>query len=122
MTFKTFGLVSVLASLAIVGYLFLAQSKEVGPTSQTAQQAQAGAAGASFQAAVPVLQAHFAQAGTYAGATLPPSHGVTLVRADGTSYCLQAGTGETARHVVGPAGAPAPRPGPRYRGRPSCPA
>ncbi len=116
MTFKTFGVVSVLASLAIVGYLFLAQSKDVGPTSQTAQQAQAdaaaGAAGASFQAAVPVLQAHFAQAGTYAGATLPPSHGVTLVRADGTSYCLQAGTGETARHVVGPAGAPAPGPCP----------
>ena len=116
MTLKTFGLVSVLASLAIVGYLFVVQSNEVGPTSEAAQQAQAdaaaGAAGASFQAAAPVLQAHFAQAGTYAGATLPPSYGVALVRADGTSYCLQAGTGETARHVVGPAGSPAPGPCP----------
>jgi len=113
-TLKSFGLVSVLASLAIVGYLFLAQSKEVGPTSQTAQKAQAdattGAAAASFQAAAPVLQAHFAQAGTYAGATVPPTYGVTLVRGDATSYCLQAGTGETARHVVGPAGSPAPGP------------
>ena len=114
MTLKSFGLVSVLASLAIVGYLFYAQSKEVGPTSQTAQQAQAdaaaGAAAANFQAAAPVLQAHFAQAGTYAGATVPPNYGVTLVRADAASYCLQAGTGETARHVVGPAGSPAPGP------------
>ena len=117
MTLKTFGLVSVLASLAIVGYLFLAQSKEVGPTSQTAQQAQAdaaaGAAGASFQAAAPVLQAHFAQAGTPAGAPPPPRHGPPLARADGTSYRRQAGPGETARHVVGPAGAPAPGPCPR---------
>ena len=116
MTLKTFGLVSVLASLALVGYLFVAQSKEAGPTSQAARQAQAsaaaGAAAASFQAAAPVLQAHFAQAGTYAGAVVPPSHGVTLVRADGTSYCLQAGTEETARHVVGPAGPPAPGPCP----------
>jgi len=115
-TLKSFGLVSVLASLAIVGYLFMAQSEGAGPTSQTAQQAEAGAAaaaaGAGFQAAAPVLQAHFAQAGTYAGAAVPPSHGVTLVRADGTSYCLQAGTGGTARHVVGPAGSPAPGPCP----------
>ena len=114
MTLKSFGLVSVLASLAIVGYLFLAQSKEVGPTSQTAQQAQAdataGAAAASFQAAAPVLQAHFAQAGTYAGAVVPPNYGVTLVRADTTSYCLQAGTGESARHLAGPAGSAAPGP------------
>jgi uncharacterized membrane protein len=113
-TLKSVGLVSVLASLAIVGYLFLVQSKEVGPTSQTAQQAQAdataGAAAASFRAAAPVLQAHFAQAGTYAGATVPPNYGVTLVRGDATSYCLQAGTGETARHVVGPAGSPSPGP------------
>ena len=75
MTLKSFGLVSVLASLAIVGYLFVAQSKEAGPTSQTAQQAQAGAAAGaadtSFQAAAPVLQAAFAQAGTYAGAAVP---------------------------------------------------
>jgi hypothetical protein len=114
MTLKSFGLVSVLASLAIVGYLFLAQSKEVGPTSETAQEAQAdaaaGAAVASFRAAAPVLQAHFAQVGTYAGATVPPNYGVTLVRGDATSYCLQAGTGQTTRHVVGPAGSPAPGP------------
>lgn len=114
MALRTFGLVSVLASLAIVGYLFFVQSNEVGPTSQTAQKAQAdaaaGAAAANFQAAAPVLQAHVAQTGTYAGAVVPPNYGVTLVRADTTSYCLQAGTGEAARHVVGPAGAPAPGP------------
>jgi hypothetical protein len=50
------------------------------------------------------------QNGTYAGATLQPVFGVTLVSANATSYCLQSGTGETAQHVTGPGGAPQPGP------------
>ena len=75
----------------------MAQAKTVGPTSEAGQrateQAAAQVSAANFQAAAPVLAAHQAQNGTYAGAVLPPSFGVALVRADASSYCLQAGTG-----------------------------
>jgi hypothetical protein len=109
---KTFSLVSLLAALAIGGYLLYAQARTTGPTSDTAKQAQeqasSSAAGVSFQAAAPVLQAHFAENGSYAGATLPPAFGITVARADATSYCLQAGAGAAAQHLVGPGGTPAP--------------
>jgi hypothetical protein len=111
---KGLSLVSLLAALAIGGYLFMAQAKTAGPTSDLGQKAQADAAAqagaASFQAAAPVLQAWFAERGTYAGATLPPSYGVVVAQADATSYCLQAGSGEGGQHVRGPGGAPAPGP------------
>ena len=114
MTVRTLSLVSMLCALAIGAYLFTTQMRENGPTSKTAQKAQADATAAAstanFQAAAPALQAWFAEQGTYAGATLPPVFGVQLVRADTTSYCLQSGSGETAQHVVGPGGTPAPGP------------
>ncbi len=102
----------MLAALAIGAWLLTAQLRENGPTSPTAQRAQDDAGGAvataNFQSAAPALQAWFAEHGTYAGASLPPVFGVQLAHADATSYCLQAGSGETARHVVGPGGSPAP--------------
>jgi hypothetical protein len=111
-TLRSLSLVSLLVALAIGGYLFYAQAKTVGPTSETGKRAQeqasAQAAGANFHAAAPVLQAHYAENGTYAGAVVPPNYGVTLARADATSYCLQAGTGGAVQHVVGPGGSPAP--------------
>ncbi len=111
---KGLALVCLLAALAIGGYLVMAQAGSVGPTSDPGEKAQsdasAQASAASFQAAAPVLQAWFAERGTYAGAALPPSYGVVVVQADATSYCLQAGSGETAEHVRGPGGAPAPGP------------
>ena len=113
MTLRSLGIVSLLAALAIGGWLFFAQARDTGPTSDLAERAQADAstnvAGTNFQAAAPILQAHHAQAGTYAGAAIPPNLGVTLVRADAASYCLQAGTGAAVYHVVGPGGSPAPR-------------
>jgi hypothetical protein len=113
-TVRTLSLVSLLVALAIGAYLFTTQMRENGPTSELAQQAEADATAAvgaaNFQAAAPALQAWFAEHGTYAGATLPPVFGVQLVRADATSYCLQAGTGGTAQHVVGPGGSPAAGP------------
>jgi hypothetical protein len=111
-TLRSLSIVSLLAALAIGGYLFVTQARETGPTSDLGQRAQTqatqSAAGTSFQAAAPVLQAHFAENGTYAGATLPPAYGVVVARADATSYCLQ--TPDGGQHVVGPAGTPAPGP------------
>jgi hypothetical protein len=99
-------------TLGIGGYLFSQQAKTEGPTSTVAQQAEAQAvvqgAGTSFQAAVPTLEAFYAENGTYAGASLPPSYGVSVVRANAASYCLQSADGQA--HEVGPNGAPAAGP------------
>jgi hypothetical protein len=114
MTVRSLGFVSLLAALAIGGWLFFAQSREAGRTSELGERAQAragaNAAAANLQSAAPLLQAHRAQAGTYAGAALPPNLGVTLVRADAVAYCLEAKTGGAVQHVVGPGGRPAPGP------------
>jgi lipid-binding SYLF domain-containing protein len=94
----------MIISLAIGGFLFVKQSQTVGPTSSVATQAESQAASATaatnFEAAQPVLQAWLADNGTYAGVTLPPVYGITVVRADATSYCLQSG----AEHELGPSG------------------
>lgn len=98
------GLPSLLVALVIGAYLFATDAKKNGPTAPTVTQeinrAQASVAATNFQGAGTALQAWYAQNGTYAGATLPPGTGVVLVRADATSYCLQAG----AEHEVGPGG------------------
>ena len=108
-TLRSLALVSLLAALAIGGYLFVAQTDETGSASGLARQAEAdasaGAAATSLQAAAPILQAYFTERGTYAGATLPPSYGVVVANTGPTSYCLEAADG--SRHVVGPAGTPA---------------
>ena len=105
---RSLGLVLLVLTLAVGGYLFVQQSKTDGPTSAAAQRAETEAAvaasGTSFAAAVPTLQAWYAEHGTYAGASLPPAYGVTVVRADATSYCLQAG----GLHELGPNGSPEP--------------
>lgn len=107
-TLKGLGLVSLLITLAIGGYLYAQQAKTIGPTSEMATQAEAqasaGVAATNFQAAAPVLQDWLAEHGTYAGATLPPGYGVTVARADAVSYCLQAGIGVAVQHQVGPTG------------------
>lgn len=109
---RSMGMVFLVLSLAIGGYLFAQQSKTDGPTSQVAQQAEAQAATAaaatSFDAAVPTLQAWYADHRTYAGAALPPAYGVTVVRGDATSFCLQSADGQA--HETGPNGAPAAGP------------
>jgi hypothetical protein len=107
---RSLGLALLVLSLAIGGYLLARQATTAGPTSAAAQraetQAAVAAAATSFDSALPALQAWFADHGTYAGATLPPSYGVTVVRADGVSYCLQSGD----RHETGPGGSPASGP------------
>jgi hypothetical protein len=102
------GLVVVLCSLVIVGFLMANNMTKNGPTSKTAQRAEsegiAAVGTANFTQAGTELEAYRAEHETYAGAVLPPSFGVTLVRADAATYCLQAGVGGGVQHFVGPAG------------------
>jgi hypothetical protein len=114
-TVRTLALVSLLAALAIGSYLYTQQAKTVGPTSDLAQRAETQASAevgiTSFRAAVPELEAWFTEHQTYEGATLSPGYNVLVMRADATSYCLQAGSGTTVQHIAGP-GAVMPAPGP----------
>jgi len=109
---RSLGLPLLLVALVIGGYLFVAQSKSNGPTApavtQDIAQANSAVAGTNFQAAAASLQAWLAEHGTYAGATLDPSLTVQLVRADGTSYCLQSNVGTAVEHEIGPGGQPQP--------------
>ena len=98
----------VLCSLAVVAVLMAMNLGQNGPTSKTAQRAEnegiAAVGGINFTQAGTELEAYRAEHATYAGAVLPPSFGVILVRADATTYCLQAGVGGSLQHFVGPAG------------------
>jgi type II secretory pathway pseudopilin PulG len=105
------GIVLLLVSLAIIGGLFAMQSKTDGPTSAAATQEEAQAVAAAsaqtFAQVAQVLQADYAQDGTYAGAQLPVGSGVTLVQATTTSYCLESNVDGTLVHESGPGGSPA---------------
>ena len=105
---RAFGLVAVVSSLALVAILMALNMQGSGPTSPTAKRAESAAnvavAGLNFTGAATELEAYHTENATYAGASLPPSLGVTLVRADATSYCLQAGTGTAVEHFAGPSG------------------
>lgn len=110
MVFRLFGLVSIVASLAAVGYLYSAQSQQVGPTSaRSAQAAEVGAAFVLQQSAAAMETAH-QTTGMYAGADLRAFDGVLLVRADQASYCLQIAFGTAVFHQAGPNGTSAPGP------------
>jgi hypothetical protein len=106
--------VLVLISLAVVGALTMMQNKSQGPTSAAVTQdeslALTTAASVSFSQVSQVLQADYAQAGTYVGAQLPLGSGVTLAQATGTSYCLEVNLNGTLEHEVGPGGTPAAGP------------
>jgi hypothetical protein len=103
--------VLALISLAVVGGLLAMQSKSQGPTAaavtQAESQALATAASTSFSQVGQVLQANYAQAGTYVGAQLPLGSGVTVAQATDTSYCLETNVNGTIVHEVGPGGSPA---------------
>jgi hypothetical protein len=107
---RTLGLPLLLVSLVVGGFLFIQQSKTEGPTAPavTRAEAQAYAAGSqtTFNAALPVVDAWFADHATYAGLALEPSFQVTVVRADATSYCLQTGVDPNVSHLEGPGGQP----------------
>ena len=100
----------MLVTLALIGALAATQSSTGGPAAPAAKtvvsRAARASAAAGFGQAGIQLQSYYADNGTYAGATLPSAFGVVIARADTSSYCLQAGTGPTAEHVVGPGGTP----------------
>ena len=111
---RAVGMVLVLASLAVAGYLFVAQSRTAGPTASAVTRAETQAvsvaAASNFQGAAASLQAWYAANATYAGAALPPGSGVTLVRGDASTYCLQTVAGGAVEHELGPGGQPQPGP------------
>jgi hypothetical protein len=109
---RTLGFVSLLAALAIGGYVMSAQLRTSGPTSPAASTAIT-AAGAevgalNLQQAALALEQFRAESGSYAGAALG-GFAVILRRADSSAYCV-----ETARapvtHLAGPGGTPATGP------------
>ena len=103
---RSLGLVFLVLSLAVGGYLFSKQGSSSVTPQQAQTQADAAASATSFEAALPTLQAYFIDHGTYAGASLPASYGVSVVRGDATSYCLQ--TTDGTMHEVGPGGSAQP--------------
>ena len=98
----------MLAALAVGGYLVFMAAQDTGPVSANQQQmeddASQVAAAINLQQATPAMEAWFNATGTYVGAEaqVPPSFGVTVVRADKFSYCLQAGAEANVQHMNGP--------------------
>jgi hypothetical protein len=111
---RAFGVISICVSLALVGILWALTMSHSGPTAATTKKAESDASAAvsaiNFSAAATQLEAFHAENATYVGATVPPSFGVTLMRADAASYCLQTGVGSSAQHFTGPGGAAAAGP------------
>jgi hypothetical protein len=73
---------------------------------------RAAAAEANVRAAIPALEAYYADHGSYAGATVAALRrydrgvsGVRILRVTGTTYCLQSSFGGATAHKDGPAAA-----------------
>jgi Tfp pilus assembly protein PilE len=94
-------LLSLLVALLVAGWLLTAQhgSPSSSQANRAVNEAQQAAAGVSFQQAEAQLEQSHALNGTYAGTSLA-GFGVTLVRADTGSYCIQNAT----EHLAGPGG------------------
>ena len=104
---RAVGVVSLLVTLVVIGWMLTAQQSGTSRKQQVQEvdQAQATANGVAFEQASAQLEQQHALNGTYAATTL--GHlGVKLVRADTSTYCLQAGN----EHLAGPGGSPAPGP------------
>jgi hypothetical protein len=106
---RLFALPALLVALVVGGYLYTKNMQTNGPTSPTVaqdiNQAQSSVAATNVRGADVSLQAWYEQNGTYAGAALAPGPGVSLVRADATSYCLQATAADgSVEHENGPGG------------------
>jgi hypothetical protein len=109
---RSLSLVSLLITLVVVAFLWTRSAQDTGLASSNAPSDAAKVAAAfSLQQAAPALEAWRSTTGTYAGVTLPAANGVTVVRADAASYCLQAGTGPNVQHLGGSTGS-APIDGP----------
>jgi len=111
---RMFGLVSMVCSLAAVGVLMMLSMSNNGPSAPRTKLAKAEATAAvgslNFTAAATELEAYKSEHATYAGEVLPPAFGVSVMRADAVTYCLQAGIGGAVQHFTGPGGTPATGP------------
>ncbi|HYY32685.1 MAG TPA: hypothetical protein VE693_03760 [Gaiellaceae bacterium] len=103
---RTFGLVSVTATLVVVAFLWTRSAHDATSPSALGTENDAAKVTASFnlQQATGAMELWKSANGTYTGALLPPANGVTVVRADATSYCLQAGVAPNVQHLDGPGG------------------
>jgi hypothetical protein len=97
-------LLSLVLALLVGAFLWSGQSGN-SPEKAQAQvdQARQAAAAVTFQQAASALEDFRTVNETYAGASLA-GFGVTLARADASSYCIQAG----GSHLAGPGGTVSP--------------
>jgi hypothetical protein len=104
---RALGTVSLLVTLVVVAWMLTAQQSGSSKQQQTqaVEQAQATASGVAFEQAQAQLEQQHALNGTYAGTSLA-GFGVTLVRADASTYCIQ----DADAHLAGPGGTAAPGP------------
>jgi hypothetical protein len=104
---RALGTVSLLVTLVVIGWMLTAQQSGSSRKQETqaVDQAQAAASGVAFEQAQAQLEQQHALNGTYAGTSLA-GFGVTLVRADASTYCIQNATA----HLAGPGGAAAAGP------------
>ena len=104
---RALGTVSLLVTLVVIGWMLTAQQSGSSRKQQTQEvdQAQAAANGVAFQQAQAQLEQQHALNGTYAGTSLA-GFGVTLVRADASTYCVQ----DADAHLAGPGGTAAAGP------------
>jgi hypothetical protein len=104
---RALGTVSLLVTLVVIGWMLTAQQSGSSRKQQkrAVDQAQVTANGVVFEQAQAQLEQQHALNGTYAGTPLS-GFGVTLVRADASSYCIQNATA----HLAGPGGAAATGP------------
>jgi Tfp pilus assembly protein PilE len=98
---RGFSVISLLIALCIGGWLLTAQQSSPSrqQTTQAVAAARQAAAGVAFQQAEAQLEQTHSLNGTYAGTSLA-GFGVTLVRADASTYCIQTATA----HLAGPGG------------------
>ncbi len=101
---RALGTVSLLVTLVVIGWMLTAQQSGSSRKQQTqaVDQAQATANGVAFEQAQAQLEQQHALNGTYTGTSLA-GFGVTLVRADANTYCIQS----AGAHLEGPGGSAA---------------
>src|SRR5436189_5493559 len=96
-------LLSLVVALLVGAFFWNGQTSGSSSSDRQVQQARQAASAVTFQQAQSALEDFRAVNGTYAGASLA-GFGVTLSRADSTSYCIESG----GSHLSGPGGAPQP--------------
>jgi len=107
-TWFTIGLVAV--GLAFGGWRIMLPGAEStsNEVSNDVSSMLSTTTGAAFTGAAASLDAQRNATGSYSGARL--AAGMTLVRADATSWCVQTQVGPVLEHEAGPGGSPATGP------------